>query len=154
MTFDWQVPLIVAAIIGGILYFSRRSKGEADPEPDVDGDLRIDLERDAVPTTTSSGSEPTARLSGSDLVDQIQRTLGIGILVESVQSVGATESAETDEQPGPVTIRATFMSGRHTTPVAVTGDSEEQAWDELAKAAIAWRNSDYQHIPLWWGGGG
>ncbi len=86
--------------------------------------------------------EPFGTLSGPDLVDRLQHTLGIGILVESV------------EPTEPATILATFMSGQHTTRATVTGATEADAWQELAKAAVAWRNSDFQHLPMWWGGAG
>jgi hypothetical protein len=128
VNFDWQVPVIVAVLVGAILYFMRKPTGEPRRE-----DAEADMD------TTQPEPEP---LTGPDLVDQIQRTLGIGILVDTISS---------DE---PVTIRATFMYGQYTTPVAVTADTEAKAWEELAKAAIAWRKSDYQNIPMWWGGGG
>lgn len=121
MTFEWQVPIVVA-IIGAVLYFSGRTKREAD-------------------------RPPTNPSSGADLVERLQRTLGIAVLVESVEPVGPVESG------GSVTIRATFMFGSNTTRVAVTGESEPKAWEELARAAIAWRKADYQHIPMWGGGG-
>lgn len=88
--------------------------------------------------------------SGAELIDRLQRTLGIAILVQSV------EPADTGpvDQPGtPVTIWATFLSGSHSTDVSVTGDSEANAWEELARTAIAWRNSDFQNIQMWPGGG-
>lgn len=120
MNFDWQVPVVVVGLVGVILYLMNRPTG--DPGTDPEG-------------------EPPEPLTGPELVDQIQRTLGIGILVDTI---GSAE---------PVTIHATFVYGRYTTPVAVTADTERLAWQELAKAAIAWRNSDYQNIPMWWGGG-
>ena len=120
MNVGWQVPVIVVAIVGVMLYLMNRRTNDPATDPE---------------------REPPEPLSGPELVDQIQRTLGIGILVDTVGS---------DE---PVTIHATLVYGRFTTPVAVTADTEALAWQELAKAAIAWRNSDYQNVPMWWGGG-
>jgi hypothetical protein len=85
-----------------------------------------------------------ARQAGTDLIERLERTLGIAVVVESVGTV---------EQGDAVTIEASFMFGSNATRVAVTGGSEAEAWEELARAAIAWRNSDYQHIPMWPGGG-
>jgi hypothetical protein len=89
---------------------------------------------------------PTDPLQGSadDLIERLERTLGIAVLVESVESV---------DQGDATTIEATLMFGSNATRVTVTGASEAKAWEELARAAIAWRNSDYQHIPMWPGGG-
>jgi hypothetical protein len=93
---------------------------------------------------------------GAELIEHLQRTLGIAILVESVEAAGQTASIEPNalrERGDPVTIRASFMFGSNATDIAVTGQSEAEAWNELARAAIAWRNSDFQHIPIWGGGG-
>ena len=127
MSFEWEVPVIVAVIVAAALYLSSRPKGEA--------------------------KEPPGLLTGSELIEQLQRTLGMAILMESVEPAapgGSTEPPGLDE---PVTLRATFMYGRYTTQVAVTGETEAEAWDALARAAIAWRNSDYQHVQMWPGGG-
>ena len=94
--------------------------------------------------------------SGAELIEHLQRTLGIAILVESVETGEPGSSVEPNTLHGsadPVTIRATFLFGSNSTDVAVTGQSEADAWNELARAAIAWRNSDFQHIPMWGGGG-
>jgi hypothetical protein len=101
---------------------------------------------------------------GAKLIERLQRTLGIAILVQSIEPAevatdGADASGEGDDVRGAdplgsaVTIRATFLFGSNTTDVAVSGDTETNAWDALARAAIAWRNADYQHIPMWGGGG-
>lgn len=88
--------------------------------------------------------------SGAELIDRLQRMLGIAILVQSIEPA-ATAAAD---QPGEgVTIWATFLFGSHTTDISVTGESESKAWEELGRAAIAWRNSDFQNIQIWPGGG-
>jgi hypothetical protein len=118
---EWLVPFIVIAIIVLILAFGGRRKGDTD------------------------GAAGPA--SGAELVERMQRTLGIGVMVESVESVEPGDPGDS------VTIRATLMYGSHATQVAVSAKSEAEAWKELARAAIAWRKSDYQHVPTWPGGG-
>jgi hypothetical protein len=131
MNGQWEVPFLVAVIVVAILYISGRTRSAPDRSP---------------PTPSS----------GPELIEQLQRTLNMAILVESVEPAEQDSSAEpnTLRAPGdPVTIRATFIFGRYTADGSVTGASEGEAWDALGRAAIAWRNADYQHIPLWGGGG-
>ncbi len=134
MQFEWQVPFIVIGSIALVLFFFGRPKDASDePEP------------------------PT----GPDLIERLQRTLGIAIVVESVDSAAEVAASPADPvrpagQPGsgePFTIRASFMYGRNSTRVVVGGPTESEAWAALAKAAIAWRNSDFQHVQMWPGGG-
>jgi hypothetical protein len=139
-SFEWQVPFLVVVIVVAIVYFAGRQSARNDGPPELD--------------SPEPGSlEPPA--SGAELIERLQRTLGMAIVVDSI------EPAHTVEPRGPggpdqtgerVTMHATFMFGRYSTTVAITSDSESQAWDELGRAAIAWRNSDYQHVPMWWGG--
>ena len=132
MAFEWQVPLLVAAIVVALLYFSGRPKA---------------LQRRAKPPT-----------NGSELIDRLQQTLGIAIMVESVEASEPSSSAESADpdlagpSEVPYTIRATLMFGRYTAPVVASGPTESDAWAELARMAIAWRKSDYQHVPMWGGG--
>lgn len=119
MPFQWEVPFLVLVIVVAILYLNgRRQRGKA-----------------------AKAGPPE---SGIELIDRLQRTLGMGIVVES---------AEPAELGAPVTLEATFIFGRYTTRIDVTGDSEAEALDEVARAAIVWRNSDFQHVPMWPGGG-
>jgi hypothetical protein len=121
---DWLGPLFLGGVLVVIvIYLGRSAVPGAKPDDGVD-------------------PEPDRILTGEDLIEEIQRTLGIGILVESV------EVAET------TTIRARFMSGRHTAEATVTGDSEPDAWRALANAALEWRKANFQHLPYWWGTGG
>ena len=83
--------------------------------------------------------------SAEDLIVRLERTLGIAVLVESVEH-GRSGCVRRRS-------RRASCSGATRRRVAVTGPSEAKAWEELARAAIAWRNSDYQHIPMWPGGG-
>jgi hypothetical protein len=130
MSFEWEVPLVVAVIVAIILYFSGRTRSDPD-------------------------RSPPRPASGPELIEGLQRTLGMSILVDSVGPAeqGFLES-NTLRHPGdPITIRATFMWGRYTAHGSVTGESEAEAWEALGRAAIAWRNTDYQHITMWPGGG-
>jgi len=91
--------------------------------------------------------------AAAELIEGLQRTLGIAVLVESVEGAEAGGSGAGDPADHALTIDATFMFGSNSTTVTVTGESPSQAWNALARAAIAWRNSDYQHVPMWGGGG-
>ena len=115
---EWYVPIIVLGIVVLIVAFSGRPKTEVDDSEDV--------------------------ATGAELVDRLQRTLGIGVVIESIEPAESGES---------VTIRATLMYGTRATRVVATGEAEADAWKDLGRAAIAWRNADYQHIPMWPGGG-
>jgi hypothetical protein len=77
----------------------------------------------------------------------------MAILVDSVEGGESIEAEGSGWSGRPVTIRATFIFGRYTAHGSVTGESEAEAWDALGRAAIAWRNTDYQHITMWPGGG-
>ena len=131
MSFEWEVPVIVAVIIVATLYLSGRTRLEP-------------------------GGPPPGPASGPELIERLQRTLGMAILVDSVEGGESVEASEPTVALGtgrPVTIRGTFIFGRYTAHGSVTGESEAEAWDALGRAAIAWRNTDYQHITMWPGGG-
>lgn len=132
-SFEWQVPFLILVLVAAIVYVSdRRGRGRVRP--------------------------PWRPTNGPELIERLQQTLGMSILIDSVTSLEQPESAGPDgaEVVGlpdaPCTIHATLMFGRYTAPVIATGPTESDAWSELARMAIAWRNSDYQHIPMWWGG--
>ena len=134
-SFEWQVPFVVLVVVATIVYVSDRRRRQRARPP-----------ADATPT------------NGADLIQRLQQTLGMAIVVDSIEpsgSLGSHEALEPDvagPSDGPHTIRATLMFGRYTAQVSATGPTESDAWAELARMAIAWRNSDYQHIPMWWGG--
>ena len=94
--------------------------------------------------------EPLDPTAGAELIDRLQRMLGIAILVQSVEASAPSAPSRTAEA---VTISATFLFGSHATDISVTRDSESEAWEELGRVAIAWRNSDFQNIQMWPGGG-
>jgi hypothetical protein len=124
MPFEPYVPLIVIGLIVIIVFLGGRQRTETVPE---------------------SPDEPP---SGPELIERLQTTLGIAIIVESIESTLRSEPVDQDA----VTIRASFMFGSHTQEVTVAGESETKAWQALADAAIDWRNSDYQHIRIWGSG--
>jgi hypothetical protein len=129
MPSDPYVPLIVIGLIVIIVFLAGRPK---------------------TGTVAESADEPP---SGAELIEHLQRTLGIAVVVESVESVESAESVDPSSAPDAVTIQATLLAGAHSTKVTVAGPTESDAWAALARAAIAWRNSDFQHIPMWWGSG-
>lgn len=134
-SFEWQVPILVLVVVAAIVYVADQRRRERVRPPAHEG--------------------PT---NGSDLIERLQQTLGMAIVVESIDPSGSPSSEETPEPEvaGPPdaahTIRATLMFGRYTARVMASGPTESDAWADLARMAIAWRNSDYQHIPMWGGG--
>jgi hypothetical protein len=81
-------------------------------------------------------------ISAPGLVHDLERTLGLGVIVLSIEDAPEFR------------IRALLMLGQHSQEVSGVGATEAEAWQDLAKAAVAWRTSDDKHIPMWWGGGG
>ena len=79
---------------------------------------------------------------GPGLIHQLERTLGIGVLIGSV-----------DPEP-PFTIDALLIAGRHSQEVTASGISEAAAWQHLAEIAVAWRNANDKQFEFWPGGGG
>jgi hypothetical protein len=76
----------------------------------------------------------------SDFVRAMERALGIGVLVQSVE-------------PGPpVRITASLMLDSRSGEVSGVGESEAEAWQDLGRAAMAWRNEDQQNIRIYGGG--
>jgi hypothetical protein len=127
-SFEWGVPLLVALIVIAIVYLNGQTKRG----------------------TASGSADPT---SGAELIERLQKTLGMAIVVDSIEPAEPLDSGVTGRSAEPTTIRATLMFGRYTTQVVAAGPTESDAWSELARMAIAWRNSDYQHIQMWPGGG-
>ena len=80
--------------------------------------------------------------TGPELIKAIERTLGIGVIVETL-----------DDGP-PVSIRARLYYGSHSESIDAEGDTEEQAWHALAGRIVAWRTTNDKQFPLWPGGGG
>ncbi len=76
---------------------------------------------------------------GPDAIARLAEQLGIGILVESV-----------DEGP-PARIVATGLLDGGRTRLVGTGPTEDDAWRDLARAAIAWKREDGRNVRFWWG---
>lgn len=81
-------------------------------------------------------------MAGPDLLKEIERTLGVAVLVQSIDA------------SGPARIDALLMFGRYSQQVTAIGQSEADAWRELAEISVAWRNADDKQVPLWWSAGG
>jgi hypothetical protein len=76
-----------------------------------------------------------------ELIRDLERTLGVGVIVQSIED-GPT-----------VLIRATLILGPHADQVTGAGPDEDAAWRDLARAAVAWRSSSDKQVPYWWAGG-
>jgi hypothetical protein len=70
----------------------------------------------------------------------LERQLGIGLIVQDVE-------------PGPpVHIVAIGMLDGATTELTGSGATEDDAWADLARAAIAWKNDDERNARMFFGG--
>lgn len=78
--------------------------------------------------------EPGDRLEG------LARALGIGLIVQDL------------EDGPPIRIVATAMLDGDSTELVGTGSTADEAWDDLARAAIAWKNEDGRNIRTFVGG--
>jgi hypothetical protein len=77
---------------------------------------------------------------GSDTIGQLAEALGIGIMVQSLE-------------PGsPVKIIATFLLDTRAFDVTATGPTEDEAWKDLSRRAIEWKNHDERNVRNWFGG--
>lgn len=79
--------------------------------------------------------------AGRDLIADLERALGLGVMVQSI-----------DDGP-PVTIQAVLMFGPLSEAVTAQGASDADAWRDLARIAIAWRTTNDKHVAMWPGGG-
>lgn len=79
---------------------------------------------------------------GPDLIAELERALGLGVMVQSI-----------DDGP-PVTIAAVLMFGPLSEAVTAEGATDADAWRELARIVIAWRRTNDKHVAMWPGGGG
>lgn len=69
----------------------------------------------------------------------LERQLGIGLIVQDVE-------------PGPpVHIVAIGMLDGATTELTGSGATEDDAWADLARAAIAWKNDDERNARMFFG---
>lgn len=70
----------------------------------------------------------------------LEQSLGIAVIVRSV-----------DSGP-PARIEATLMLDSRSSDVAGIGETEAEAWHDLARAAVAWRNDDGMNVRIFGGG--
>jgi hypothetical protein len=77
---------------------------------------------------------------GREMIARLEDTLGVGILVHEVQ-------------PGPpVRIVATGVLDGASSGLMGVGPTEDEAWDDLARAAIVWKRDDGRNIRTYIGG--
>jgi hypothetical protein len=88
-----------------------------------------------------SHHRPTGLASGTDLVRDLERTLGISIIVGSVD--------ESAPAPAHVRIDALFRFGPRSEAVTAIGHTAADAWRQLASTAVAWRNANENLVQLW-----
>ena len=77
---------------------------------------------------------------GPEAIEQLAEHLGVGILVESV------------EAGPPARIVATGLLDGGRTRLEGSGPTEDDAWRDLARAAIAWKREDGRNIRFLLGG--
>ncbi len=73
-------------------------------------------------------------------LERLAEALGIGIIVQSV-----------DAGP-PAVITASFLLDTRVFDVTATGSTEDDAWDELGRKAMQWKNDDERNVRNWFGG--
>jgi hypothetical protein len=85
--------------------------------------------------------EPQTLPPGPEAIERLAETLGVGILIDAV-----------DHGP-PVRIAATGLLDGGTTRLNGVGATEDEAWRDLARAAIAWKRDDGRMVRWLIGGG-
>ncbi len=76
---------------------------------------------------------------GPEAIAQLAELLGVGIMVESVDAGPPAHIVAF----GLVDGGRTLLEGR--------GATEDDAWRDLARAAIVWKREDGRNIRFWWG---
>jgi len=77
---------------------------------------------------------------GPERIGRLAEALGIGIMVQSI------------EAGPPAVITATFLLDTRVFGVAATGASEDDAWEDLARKATAWKSDDERNVRTYFGG--
>jgi hypothetical protein len=80
-------------------------------------------------------------LPGPDGIERLAKALGIGIMVQSI------------EAGPPAVITATFLLDTRIFGISATGPTEDDAWEDLARKAIEWKNDDERNVRTYLGGG-
>jgi hypothetical protein len=76
---------------------------------------------------------------GPEAIAELAKLLGVGILIDDVS-----------EGP-PYRVNATALVDGERTRLEGTGDTEENAWRDLARAAIEWKRDDGRNVRFLWG---
>jgi hypothetical protein len=77
---------------------------------------------------------------GPAAIERLAETLGIGIIVQSI-----------DEGP-PATIEASLLLDARVHHATARGPTEEEAWEDLARQATEWGNDDPRKVRTYLGG--
>jgi hypothetical protein len=96
------------------------------------------LGRPVVRRSRADGPRPRP---GPEAIEQLAEALGVGIIIDAV------------EGGPPVRIAATGMLDGSSTRLAGVGATEEEAWRDLARAAITWKRDDGRMFRWLIGGG-
>jgi hypothetical protein len=76
---------------------------------------------------------------GPEAIARLAKLLGVGIVIDDVA-----------DGP-PFRIAATGLLDGERTTLEGVGDSEEDAWRDLARAAIEWKRDDKRNVRFMWG---
>jgi hypothetical protein len=76
---------------------------------------------------------------GPEAIAKLAKVLGVGIMIEEVT-----------EGP-PYRVTATALVDGERTRLEGSGDTEEDAWRDLARTAIEWKRDDGRNVRFWWG---
>ena len=131
---DWLVPLAVVVIVLVLVYAKGRPARER-PGAAFHKSGRSDAVRPdaAMDDASVDGTSP-------DMAARLEQALGVGLLIQSI-----------DVGP-PTTIEATILLDGRTADVRGFGASEADAWRDLARAAMAWKNEDQRNLRIFGGG--
>jgi hypothetical protein len=129
--FTWAVTTLLAVVVGVLLPVWAIRKEAAQ------NDLELPL---GAPPRRARGHRAAGLSSGPALISELERKLGMSVVVHSV------------DESAPVRIHALLRYGPQSREVTAIGPSEADAWRELARMVIAWRNANENLVPLWGGG--
>ena len=77
---------------------------------------------------------------GPEAIAKLAKLLGVGIVIDDVI-----------DGP-PFRIVATGLLDAERTALEGVGETEEDAWRDLARAAIEWKRDDGRNVRFMWGG--
>jgi hypothetical protein len=76
----------------------------------------------------------------ADRIERLAKALGVGLIIHEV------------EAGPPVRILATAMLDGDSTELVGTGPTDDDAWKDLAGAAVRWKNEDGRNARTFVGG--